>query len=109
MTKNYISRLWPDALANSDREAYVSDWALSSVWEDDPESDIPADRIDDLGKIWDCAHMSVKDICKVAGLSQVGLASRFAIPTRTVEDWCRGQRTPPDYVRLLLALALDLM
>lgn len=107
MHKTHISMLWSDALVSADRDAWISDWALSSIWGDDP--DIPQERIDYLGRIYDCAHMDVKSICRSSGLTQAALSGRFCIPKRTVEDWCRGLRTPPDYVRLLIALALGLI
>lgn len=106
-----ITRLWADACASPDRDAYVSDWALSTVWGDDPEQDtaIPQPRLDSLSQIHRAAHMTVPDIVKAAGLTQTALSNRFAIPMRTVSDWCRGLRTPPDYVRLLLQLQLGLL
>ena len=41
---------------------------------------------------------TIKEICAEYGLSQIELSRRFDIPIRTVSDWCRGLRTPPDYV-----------
>ena len=54
-----------EAARYQDRDAYVSDLALSSVW-GDVES-IPAERIDAIGRIWDACHRSVKDIAAAAG------------------------------------------
>ena len=34
MTDKQFSTLWADALESNDRDAYASDWALSSMWED---------------------------------------------------------------------------
>lgn len=104
-----FTTLWADALTASDRDAYVSDWALSSIWGDDPESEIPAERIEYLGQIWDAAHMDVKSICRAANLTQAALAQRFCIPKRTVEDWARGVRTAPDYIRLMMCELLRLV
>ena len=41
---------------------------------------------------------SIKDICDEYGLSQTGLAGRFGVPLRTVQDWHAQRRTPPSYV-----------
>lgn len=110
MTNDEIfSNLWADALTTTERDAYVSDWTLSSIWGDDPESDIPQDRIDYLGRIWDVAHMSVREICKVAKMSQVALAQRFCIPYRTVQNWCGDVSKCPGYVRLMMARLLNLI
>jgi DNA-binding transcriptional regulator YiaG len=109
IANNVFSILWAEALDATDRDAYVSDWALSSIWEDDPESEIPQERVDYLRQIWDGAHMSVKEICKTVGLTQAGLAQRFCIPKRTVEDWCRGVSKCPDYTRLMMMELLGLI
>lgn len=95
--------LWVEAIASVDRGAFVSDWALSSVWDDDPDADIPADRIDALARIWYAAHLTIRDIRAHTGLSQAAFATRYCIPVRTLEDWERGVRSCPDYLRLLLA------
>lgn len=95
--------LFAEALASPDRDAFVSDWSLSSVWGDAPDADIPADRIDTLQRLWDAAHLTIRDIRQHTGLSQAAFATRYCIPTRTLEDWERGVRSCPDYLRLLLA------
>ena len=92
-----------------DADAYVSDIALSSICGDTPSDDIPAGRVEAIAKIWDAYHKSVKDIAAEAGLSQRKLADRFCIPIRTVEDWCAGKRTPPDYVRMMMQECLGLL
>lgn len=51
---------------------------------------------------------SVRDIAAVASLNQRELAERFGIPRRTVEDWCRGVRQCPPYVRLMMQECLGL-
>ena len=108
MTDMQFYTIYNDALTVSDRDAFVSDWALSSIWEDAPEDDVPADRINALGCIWDAAHLTIHDIRQHTGLSQVKFATRFCIPRRTVEAWEAGVRACPDYVRLLLAQAAGL-
>lgn len=52
---------------------------------------------------------SIRIARKAAGLTQQQLADRYGIPIRTVVDWDRGVRTPPEYVKnmLLRCLALD--
>lgn len=108
-TDEIFSKLWADALTTTERDAYVSDWTLSSIWGDGLESDIPQNRIDYLGRIWDVAHMSVREICKAAKMSQVALAQRFCVPYRTVQNWCGDVSKCPDYVRLMMARLLNLI
>lgn len=106
MTDKLFYTLFGEAIASTDRDAYVSDWSLSSVW--GGAADIPADRIAELGHIWDAAHLTIRDIRQHTGLSQAAFAMRYCIPTRTLEDWERGVRSCPDYLRLLLAQAVGL-
>lgn len=93
----------------TDLDAYLSDLALSSVWEDDPEADIPPDRLEALSSLWYAVHRSVKDIASSAGLSQRKLAEHFCIPYRTVENWCTGSRDCPVYTRLMMQRILGLI
>ena len=103
MTDKLLNTLWAAALDYTDRDAYVSDWALSSALGDAPAEDVPADRVEELGYLWDAAHLTIRDIRAHTGLSQAAFASRYCIPRRTVENWESGVRSCPDYLRLLLA------
>lgn len=105
MTDKLFSTLWTAALDCADRDTYVSDWALSSAWGDAPEADVPADRVEELGHLWDAAHLTIRNIRAHTGLSQDAFAVRYCIPRRTVENWESGDRQCADYVRLLLAEA----
>ena len=107
-TDKLFYTLFGDAITSPDRDAFVSDWSLSSVWGDAPDAEIPADRIDLLARLWDAAHLTIRDIRQHTGLSQAAFAMRYCIPTRTLEDWERGVRSCPDYLRLLLAQATGL-
>lgn len=102
MTDKQYTICVAEAQNYTDREAYISDLSLSSMWGDGPEDDIPTARIEQLGSIYDAVQRSVKQIASDAGMSQRKLAERFCIPVRTIEDWCAGKRTPPDYVRLMM-------
>ena len=92
----------------TDRSAYVSDLALSSMWGDNAE-DVPKTRIDALAAIWAAAHRGIADIATAAGLSQRKLAERCGIPYRTIEAWSAGDRQPPLYVLLLIQEALGIL
>lgn len=102
MTDKLFFSLFSAALSSSNRDAFVS------VWGDASDADIPADRIDLLARLWDAAHLTIRDIRQHTGLSQAAFATRYCIPTRTLEDWERGARSCPDYLRLLLAQATGL-
>lgn len=93
----------------SDRDAYISDICLSSIWGDPPESEVPTARIDAVGDIWDACHRSVEDIATAAGLSNRKLAEKFCIPYRTMENWCGGKNECPLYTRLMMQQLLHLL
>ena len=102
MSDKQFAACYKEIANYQDRDAYVSDMALSSIWEDTTSDEIPAERLDAVGQIWDAAHKSVKQIAADAGLAQRKLAERFCIPYRTMESWCGGQRECPAYVCLMM-------
>lgn len=93
----------------TDRDAYISDLALSTIWDDSPEAEIPAERIELLGTLWDTAHRSIKEIAAAAGLSNRKLAERFGIPYSTMEDWSAGARKCNPYIRMMMQECLGLL
>ena len=92
----------------TDRDAYVSDMALSTLW-GITDDKIPTVRMEGLGQLYDAVKRSVKEIAAAGGLSQRGLAERFCIPYRTVEDWCAGKRECPLYTRLMMQEVLGIL
>lgn len=93
----------------TDRDAFVSDLALSSAFPEDSDLSVTASE---LVMIWDAYHMTIRDLRTAAGLSRMEFSRRFRIPIRTIENWeCTGPnaRECPTYVRLLIAEAIGLM
>ena len=88
MTDKQRSLCISEAQNYTDRDSYISDLALSSMWGDHHDAPIPQDRLEKLGSIYDAVHRSVKDIAAAAGLSVRAMAIRFCIPQRTAEGWC---------------------
>ena len=116
MNDNQFYDVWGDALATQDsREAFISDWATSSTLLDPDTPDVEIDMalVEQLGKIYDAAHMGIKDLRNITGLTQAKFAKRFCIPQRTVEAWestAEGShRDCPTYVRLLIARQLGII
>ena len=112
MTSKQYNLCITEAQNYTDRDAYISDMALSSVWGDSPDAQIPQDRLEKLVSIYDAVHRSVKDIAAAAGLSVRAMAIRFCIPQRTVENWyCIGKsaRDCPLYTRLMMQECLGLL
>lgn len=106
MTDRQFNTIFSAALADDDREAFVSDWALSIIWGEDEAATGGelAERAALIGRIWDIAHLTVADIRRHLGLSQSEFALRYCIPYRTVTNW-EGRDSAPAYVVLLLARA----
>lgn len=98
-----------EAANYADRDAYMSDLALSSIWGDEEGAEVPQERLEWLGQLWDACHRSVKDIAKAAGMSQRKLAERFAVPYRTAEYWCSNPAACALYVRLMMQECLGLL
>lgn len=44
----------------------------------------------------------IKEVRKMAGLTQQDLSKLYGIPKRTIEEWDRGAYEPPEYVANLL-------
>ncbi len=97
------------ATATEDKDAYLSDMALSSIWGDAEDADVPQERLHELGRIWDVAHMSMLDIRKSGGMTQAAMARKFLIPKRTIGNWECNVSTPPVYVKILIAKAMGLL
>lgn len=93
----------------TDRDAFVSDLALSSAFPEESDLSVTASE---LVLIWEAYHMTIRDLRTASGLSRMDFSRRFYIPIRTIENWeCTGAnaRECPVYVRLLIAEALGLI
>lgn len=108
MTPSQYTVCVSEASNYADKDAYISDLSLSSIWGDDPSSPITQDRIDLLSAIYTAAHRSIKDISAAAGINNRQLADRFAIPQRTLENWSSGSRQCPTYLLLMMQEALGI-
>ena len=97
-----------EAANYKDIDAYVSDLALSTIWDGAPDAPIPPDRLDQLRSIYAAASRTVREIVAAVGMTQAAFAERFCVPRRTVEDWCRGITKCPMYTRLLIQQSLGL-
>ena len=50
--------------------------------------------------------MTIKEIRNLSGMTQVIFSEAYGIPLRTIKDWERGARKPPDYLCELLERAV---
>lgn len=51
--------------------------------------------------------MPVKELRKLARMTQKQFSARLGIPLRTIEDWDSGKRKPPEYVVRLIEYYLE--
>ena len=110
MTNKQFSLAYSEAVNYADVVAFVSDLALSSMWEDAPDAEIPAERLEQLHEIWQAAHRSVMEIRTIAGYkSMASFAERLCIPYRTLQDWETGRRECAPWLRLMMQEALGLI
>ena len=91
------------------RDEFVSEWALSSVWGDAPDADIPQERIEWLGSLYDVLTMPPKELLTITGRSARRTAMHWGIKTRTAEDWASGKNRMLPYARLMLASEAGLL
>ena len=48
----------------------------------------------------------IKGLRDKTGMTRKAFSDHLGIPVRTVEDWEKGKRTPPEYIRRLIAYQL---
>ena len=110
MTDTQLTLAFSEAPHYTDPDAFGSDLLLSSAFLPEDEAAEPDTALlPALRTIWHVANDPFRDFLKLLGLSQTSCARHFCIPLRTVQSWALGERTPPDYVRLMMAeICLDL-
>lgn len=84
------------------REAFLNNVTLSVPDDATGCIDLDAEK-SRLSHIWELAHLSIKEMISLTGMSQTAFAKGAGIPLRTVQDWCGEKRACPAYVRFLLA------
>ncbi len=109
MTDKQIYRLYGEAANYTDPDAFASDAALSLLDPDDPGQEADMALFEQLCTLWHIANDPFKSLLERMGLNQTQCSTRFCIPLRTVQDWAGDRRTPPPYVRLMMAEAVRLV
>ena len=84
------------------RTTFLNSITLSVPDDADGCVDLDAEK-ERLSRIWELAHLSMREMVACTGLSQTAFAKQVGIPLRTVQDWCGEKRACPAYVRFLLA------
>ena len=95
-------RLLTDTTECKDLETYIAEVGGS----------VP---LDDVGKvvklltiIWDMGHagLTIRSLSAACDISVRRIALQYGLPTRTVENWSSGDRTPPSWQLPLIAYAV---
>lgn len=103
MTDKQIYQLFGEAANYTDPDAFASDAALSLLDPDNPGQEVDMGAFEQLRTLWHVANDPFRTLLERMGLSQTQCSTRFCIPLRTVQGWAEGSRTPPPYVRLMMA------
>ena len=109
LTLTQYAAIFVDAVQADSRDAFVSDWSLSSVWGDPPEAEIPQSRIDALRSLWRAANYSIGEMCQFAAISKTELSQIAFIPYRTVMNWSADDSKIPIRDRYLILRLLKLL
>ena len=97
--------LWSTAFECEDKDRYITDneAILGKAFRTQDK------RQEYLGKIWDVAHLSIRELIDKTGYNQTSFARHFCIPHRTVQNWCNSVNTCPPWVKLGLARQLGML
>ena len=66
----------------------------------------PDELIRAVSIIGAAAENDIKKLVELSGLSMRATATKFAIPYRTLQDWCNGNRSATPYIVMLIGYAL---
>jgi hypothetical protein len=93
-----FKELYDEALEIASLELYVAERG----WQDWMEGYTPDEVAELLGCIYHLANNPLKDTREV---SRAEFSRRYGIPVRTLQDWDLGNRSAPEYVKLLIDFA----
>ena len=109
MTDHQFNILWGEASTSPDRAEFVSDSALSAIWDDPEGSPVPADRLRELDALCRPQFIHPSRICGRRSACPVRRSALvFLVPVRTLENWESGASECPECVRLALLQAAGL-
>ena len=104
MTRQEFYRLRSCATECNNFDEYAFEVSGSLPGDYYTEDGIADKAVDVLHIIWGLRNnYNFSAVRKASGLTQKCFSAEYGIPLRTIEDWCRGSRTPPPYLLDLLA------
>lgn len=84
------------------KPVFLNNVTLSIPDDADGCVDLDAENVR-LARIWDVANMNIRQMIEAVGFKQAKFARECGIPFRSVQNWYRGERECPVYLRFLLA------
>lgn len=105
MTDETFYNLFLDALEKQSLDIYIKE-CVGGEWLKEISGDTN-EAVLILKCIYRAAHMTIREMIIETGLTQKAFATKFCVPLRTVQDWARGVRHCPAYVRLLFVKQLS--
>lgn len=109
MTDKQINIYFGETANYTDPDAFVSDVAISLLDPEDTGKEVDMELVGQLRILWHVAMDPFKDLLLRMCMSQSQCSVRFCVPLRTVQDWYSGRRTPPPYIRLMMAEAAGIL
>lgn len=98
MKFSLFKELYSEALEDTTLEYFIAERG----WQDWMEEYEPDEVADLLSRIYRLANNPLKDTRQV---SRAEFSRRYGIPVRTLQDWDLGNRSAPEYVKLLIDFA----
>lgn len=93
-----FKELYDEALDVASLELYVAERG----WQEWMEEYKPDEVAELLSRIYYLANNSLKDTRQI---SRAEFSRQYGIPVRTLQDWDLGNRSAPEYVKLLIDFA----
>lgn len=94
--------LYSSAVESKDFESFVAEEGLPPCFADYPDDKI----LPIFEAVWGLRENPIKGIKKATGFTSQNICDGYHIPVRTINDWARGERTPPEYVSITLAYCI---
>lgn len=110
MRKENLVEMWVTAPNEKDRDAFMSEWALTESWglDDTTDGDELTERAMRCAYVWDVSRMGIKEIRESIGLTQIEFSHRLCIPMSTIQAWENGEDCA-GYIRYMAALLLGVL
>lgn len=103
MTEKEFKQYWDMALQQEDSMKFLSE--CRSILKDTYTADLEHELIN----IHKVAHMSMREIVQLSGLSQARFADKYCIPFKSLVKWYNGERKCSDYIRLMICKDMGLL